>query len=433
MARILDRRGGRDKRRAGRWSLLWLALLFLPLPGRAAGPVPPPTLDPTPADWERVHAQAWEATLATATARWPRRQGRWVQLVSGDPRGATAAQVDSLEAALLGLAARLGDAQELLAPLRERPLRYYHAQGQQQMELLVAGEHEGLALPGLGVVISRRLPHEHELVHLLSHLAIAPAPPGQEPLLQEGLASWMAGAAGLSPAALAVAAERALADAPGLPRELLGGGAFAGSPRPDDERYAVAARFVEYLVDRFGLEAFLRAYRFTAGLRLEIAQRPADHALAQLEGELGVEREALLAGFRDWREAHPARPLRPFAPPPRRPDLQWRDEALVARLWGGDEWAVELEATGGVPSGRLELRDAGRALRLVAGPGQLALYDDASGQFLLQLSGEAEVGPWQGGDAAGARWLRFALPAAALGLGPLPERGELAADPAFRY
>lgn len=437
MARILDRGADRDKRRAASVFLILFGLPVALLVGALPGPVPSHAagtgLEPTPADWERVHAQAWEATLASATAQWPRRQGRWVQLISGDPGGATVAQVDSLESSLLRLAARLGDARRMLQPLRARPLRYFHAQGQQQMELLVAGEHEGLALPGLRVVISRRLPHEHELVHLLSHLAIAPAPPGQEALLQEGLASWMAGAAGLSPAALSVAAERALALEPGLPRQLLGGGAFAGSPHPDDVRYAVAARFVEYMVDRFGLPAFLRAYRLTAGLRLELAQRPAAHALAQLEGELEVGREEILAGFDRWRRAHPARPLRPFVPPARRPDMQWEDEALVARLWGGEEWSVDLTAERGAPSGRLLLHEAGRSLRLVAGPEQIALYDGANGQFLLQLRGEEEVGPWRGGEGEGPRWLRFRLPAAALGLGTLPERGELAADPAFRY
>lgn len=431
-ARIVDRARRPDKRRAAAvGALLLVATVLCPAP--AAAQRAPRDLEPTAADWERVHAAAWEATLTGATARWPRRDGRWVQLVSGDPAGATRAQVDSLEAALWRLAAKLGDARALLAPLRQRPLRYYHAQGQQQMELLVAGDHEGLALPGLRVVISRRLPHEHELVHLLSHLAIEPAPPGQEPLLQEGLASWMAGAAGHSPAALAVAADRALHDDPALLRGLLGGGAFTGSPRPEHERYAVAARFVEYLVERFGVDAFLRAYRLTAGLRLEIAQRPASHALAQLEGELGVDRDELLQAFDTWRAEHPVRPLRPFAPPPRQPDLALQDEALVARLWGGAEWSVELVASAGTPSGRLELMAGGRPLRLVAGPGQLALYDGASGQFLLQLSGEEELAPWRGQAGTGERWLRFSLPAARLGLGERPEAGALAADPRFRY
>lgn len=245
-----------------------------------------------------------------------------------------ARRLRELEAAVQRLAAELGLGPEHLASLRTQPIEYLYAREPGSLSWFGGEDVDGVALVGERKILASRIPHEHELVHVLAYIAIAPAPEHNQPWLQEGLASYLGGHLGESPPAVLATGDRVLDEHRGLMRRLLTVHGFRESVLPAASCYAASARFVQYLDEaRGGRERILELLRLLSGVEQEVVARPASIIETQLEGVYSTGFRRLLHEFEIWRAEHPVSGITPTAPPALTADLLISDEDHVVRWW----------------------------------------------------------------------------------------------------
>lgn len=258
-----------------------------------------------------------------------------------------------LEIAVGRLARRLGLSDEKVRSLRSRPIQYLYAQDASALSWFGLEDVDGVAQVADRKILSTRLPHEHELTHVLAYLAIEPAPTGNQPWLQEGLASYLGGHLGEAPWAVLAAGDHVLARDPGSVARLFRADSFRHSALGTEDRYAVSARFVQYLDEtRGGMRPLLELLRLLAGDEAEVRLRPADVIETQLEGVYSTGFAELYEDFLAWSGAQPVAGIVPVPRPDREPDFVVEDRDHVVEWWRGPEgWVISV--TPG--SGRMDL------------------------------------------------------------------------------
>lgn len=286
---------------------------------------------------ERLGTQ-WVATR-TPSARVFVRPGSWPDL------GAMIA----LETKLQSLAALMQVEAASLASLRERPIEYFLVDEPGILESFGAGDIEGLAYPEHRLIVSKRLPHEHELVHVLLHLRLPGRRGDNQPFLQEGLASYLGGNGADGELTVLAHGDRLLADGAVDLASLWTVAGWQSGRLEAYDRYAVAARFVQFLVEEAGdFEQLRQLARLLAGEIDAIAGRPWSILRVQIEGVYDIDWLDLVRDFEHWRSEHPVAGVREVTAPERRPDLTVVDERHRVRVWiepGG--WVVAARALRG--------------------------------------------------------------------------------------
>jgi hypothetical protein len=250
----------------------------------------------------------------------------------GDP--VPSPRLRQLEVEVQRIAERLRLTEEQRNSLRTAPIEYLYLPDSSSLRWFGVDDVDGIAFVRERRIIASRLPHEHELAHVLAHIAIAPAPGSNLPWIQEGLASYIGGHLGESPAAILALGDDTLDRNPGLIARILTVTGFRESPLSSEECYSAAARFVNYLdVERGGLEPLLLLLRLLSGLEDEVAARPSSFVEVQLEGVYETSFDELLEGFESWRRALPVGGVVVTAPPMERADIVLADGDHLVRWW----------------------------------------------------------------------------------------------------
>jgi hypothetical protein len=247
-----------------------------------------------------------------------------------------------LEAAVQRIAAELGLTPDQIASLREQPIEYLYARQPASLNWFGGQDVDGLALVAERKILASRIPHEHELVHVLAYMAISPAPEHNQPWLQEGLASYLGGQLGEAPWAVLATGDRVLDEHRGLIRRLLTVKGFRDSVLPAASCYSASARFVQYLDEaRGGRAPLLELLRLLAGFEEEVLARPAAIIETQLEGVYSTGFSRLLEDFDIWRARNPAAGIVLAAPPSRSADLVISDDDHIVNWWiDGSGWTI---------------------------------------------------------------------------------------------
>lgn len=255
------------------------------------------------------------------------------------------AELVELEASLAELADRLDLDPAIREGLRHEPIDYYHIRNRALLRRFTEVDAEGIAFAEFRIVISLRLPHAHEVAHLLLYERTQPAPPATAPLLLEGLASWLAGVGNAAPRVVAARGEQRLEHEDVDLRALLTTPTFHRSALDTHGRYQCSARFCAFLVDTWGLDAVLDLYRLLAGDTVEMLRRPVAAASLQLEGWSGLSWEELELRFERWREENPVGGLRLALEPTRPADGTLGAEGHVMRWWNEPDGSLVVSAS----------------------------------------------------------------------------------------
>lgn len=259
-------------------------------------------------------------------------------------------ELASLEREIDSILAALGAGPEIDLRLRRSPLRYLYTSDLDLLRAVSVSDAEGVSFPSLRLAVSLRLPHPHELVHLLVGEVVADLPAGQEPLLQEGIATLLGGNGDVAPWAVLANADRILDEREVDLSRLWTTNSFRNDEFLDaSTRYALAARFVDYLRATQGLDFVLSLLRRLAGNPAEVAARPRDVILLQLEGMMERSWREIVMDFHAWRRDHPADALVATRRPEGHSDRRQRDEFHVADSWRQPDgsWVVALHALEG--------------------------------------------------------------------------------------
>lgn len=310
-----------------------------------------------------VRASERETTIEDALQRIP---SDWivmrtpsVRVVAPPARRPTAADLQRLEATVQQLCTRLEVPPRVRASLLRWPIEYVLTPDTEIIDQITGMDAEGAAFAERRLILATELPHEHELVHVVLHLAIGTRWSGHVSFLEEGLASAIGGHAGEGPRAVMVTADEVLARQPVALDRLFTEAGFDNAPLSAHERYAVAARFVDHLLQaRGGWPKLRELLTILVGERSEIRRRPLRATLLQLEGVYDTRFEILEAEFLAWVRAHPAVSGMREAVPARPPDVSARDARHELRFWReGSEWVLELGARWGTLAAQIAWGD----------------------------------------------------------------------------
>src|SRR6056297_870123 len=199
-----------------------------------------------------------DAALERVRSNWLRMRTPSVRLYVEPGQRPARAQLQDLEAAVQRMARRLELDRAARASLLRQPIEYVLTSDTDLISDLSGIDAEGVAFADTRLILATTLPHEHEIVHVLMPLALGTRRTGNNSFLQEGLASALGGHGGEAPSAVAVTADEVLGSEPVDLRRMFTEGGFHESPLTAHERYAVAARFVDYLWRERGGWARLR-------------------------------------------------------------------------------------------------------------------------------------------------------------------------------
>lgn len=283
--------------------------------------------------------------------------GQWIQLRTPSVRVFTevdrrpsGADLERLEATVQRLCDEFDVDFGTRASLMRVPIDYVLTDDTSLIDRVTGIEAEGAAFTRRRLILATSLPHEHELVHVIAHLALGTQWGGNASFLEEGLASAVGGHAGEHPRAVMVAADEVLARGRVSFERMLTEQGFDTAPGTAHERYAVAARFVDYLMrERGGWPRLREVLLILAGEPDEIRRRPARVTRLQLEGTYDTTFDELVADFLRWIEENPAaRGLRDRVPVTD-PDATARDARHHLSFWEDDgEWVFEIGAAWGM-------------------------------------------------------------------------------------
>jgi hypothetical protein len=141
----------------------------------------------------------------------------------------------------------------------------YYLGDKNQMKLLTGHDAEGMTSLPFDAIITRHLPHEHELVHLLINYSLQDVPLFTLPIVQEGLACCIGGRWGKTASVINYwgAAVQTL----GLVEldSLLTYTGFNSCPVGPDAAYAVSSLFTQTLIDNYGIDRFIEYYKILSG------------------------------------------------------------------------------------------------------------------------------------------------------------------------
>jgi hypothetical protein len=409
------------------WGVRWLAgfCLMLSLTGTARAGTetidhPVAVLDRLEGDWTRIRTPS-------------------VRLYVEPRRLPGLDQLNQLESEVDRIARSLQLSRRVRASLAQEPIQYVLTRDVNLIRILGGIEAEGIAFAAQRLIISTRLPHTHELVHVLMQLSLECAASANVPFLQEGLASALAGHASEAPPAVFASADAVFAQRHVDIRRLLSYEGFHRSNLDDRDRYAVAARFVDYLFrDGQGWPELRELLRILAGATDELKRRPVQAVVNQFEGVYDRDFDDLIDDFHRWRVANPATSSMLEFEPQRAADAVVSDERHLLRFWDeGDRWVFALRASQGALDAEVGWGEIVEFEGLAASPvtpRRFSLWVDRQGASLRDRQTHDVLMRWVapplGGDDALDRSAVFTLDPAVVGSQP-PRAWSLWSRPTF--
>ena len=148
--------------------------------------------------------------------------------------------------------------------LEEEKIDYYLCTEEETKKLT------GFSTPGMtnlqfDAIISRHLPHYHEMIHLLMNYALKELPLYTLPCLQEGIAVCLGGRWGRSPRVIFQIGHFTLAQEIFRLEDVLTYDGFHERVNNPDFSYPLSGIFVKFLIKQFGTERFKLLYRGLSG------------------------------------------------------------------------------------------------------------------------------------------------------------------------
>ncbi len=194
---------------------------------------------------------------------WPRMWGKYFEFWISDTTMFHQAAIEELDRFVDRMAHLLELRLEDLSLLQEKKIIYVLCKDEAEIETLTGFRSRGMYLLPYDYVVTTYSCHFHEVLHLLVNFKLKKLPLYTHPLLQEGIATAFGGRGGIAASTL------------------LQGGAFLVSSSVVDVKdllvveqyrntdpsivYPVSALYVRFLIERMGMNQFLRLYRRYSG------------------------------------------------------------------------------------------------------------------------------------------------------------------------
>ena len=201
--------------------------------------------------------------------------------------------MDSFVDSLIDILQVTGDRQQFL---ETNKIDYYLCTPD-EMKLLTGYDAHGMTSFPFDAIITRHLPHTHEIVHLMTNYALQELPLYTVPVIQEGLACCLGGRWSKSSDIINYWGNVSLSLGLASLDDLITTDGFVNCNGGADAAYAIGSLFAQALIDNFGAEKFMEFYRSLSGDLPRVESLPADSIKGQAEKIFGVKWQIIENNF----------------------------------------------------------------------------------------------------------------------------------------
>jgi hypothetical protein len=221
--------------------------------------------------------------------------------------------------------------------LKEQKIDYYLCD-EEEVKKLTGYVCHGLTNLQQDAIISRHLPHYHEIVHLMINFSLGELPLYIQPFIQEGLAVCFGGRWGRSPHVLFQMGEFLIEHSFCNPDDLLTYDHFHKKVGNPDISYPVSGLFVSYLIDGFGVRQFKALYRHLTGTETEVRQLTTEEVQSIVAATYGLPWFKIKAAFRNYAALFQGSGLKPGGTAPQHePFIKLTSTHLSVYIWELEE------------------------------------------------------------------------------------------------
>jgi hypothetical protein len=253
----------------------------------------------------------------------------------------------------------LGIDSDKMALLEKEKLDYYLCT-ENEFERLTGYNAHGITNLPFDAIITRHLPHPHEITHFMINYALQDLPLYTLPIMQEGLAVSVGGRWGKSPAVLDELGSVLLKNQFCSLDELLTFDNFNIDMGMPDISYPVSGLFVKYLVNKLGMIKFKQLYLELSGSIDEVRSWDREHVISAFEKQLGLNWKSIQEDFAEFRQQFENGSIVPIeAMPSSEPIAVLEKNGCGVRIYDdADEYIFEIKSMPDSVTGTIFISDS---------------------------------------------------------------------------
>ncbi|NIP43245.1 MAG: hypothetical protein GWO41_04455, partial [candidate division Zixibacteria bacterium] len=187
--------------------------------------------------------------------------------------------------------------------LQKEKIDYYLCT-KEDLKNITGYDAHGLAYLSADAIITRHLPHPHEMTHLIINYTLDSVPLYTLPFMQEGLACMCGGRWGKSPEVINQLGSAILKNNLCNLDDILTLQGFNVTVGMPDISYPVSSLFVGYLIETMGMRDFKRLYLDLSGSSEGIDDYSKECVISKIEILSGLPFDSIRVGFLEYSVMH---------------------------------------------------------------------------------------------------------------------------------
>ena len=282
------------------------------------------------------------------------RETRYCRVYYSDPEAINSYALLQMDRFIESTCEKLGVPQERIQALAHNKIDYYLVD-ETAIEELTGYQTKGMYDIPSDAVISVRLPHWHELTHLLVNYALETPALYTLPFLQEGLACHFGGRWGRSPGVIKYAGYINLQFGLAAPEDILSFDDFHGKIGTPEISYPISSSFVGYLIHRIGMAEFLYLYREFSGTDSYVRSLTKEQVEREISIQAGLSWPEVSSAFDSYWHRFVRFAVFPFdSPLPVDTALVRIENTIPAKIWSvADTYLFEVDLSNAPMGGLL--------------------------------------------------------------------------------
>jgi len=241
----------------------------------------------------RIVSRLWLTTQG-----WRRRETKYSAIHFQDSTLINSRALDQLDRFVDSLATEFHMPDTLRTQLAMQKIEYYLCD-ESAMQRISGFSVHGMTSTPFDAVVTRHLPHYHELVHAVANIAMRHMPLHRLPCFQEGLAVCLGGRWEKSPEVLMQLGDFMLRQQMGSIAQILSYDGFNQSGNLDMS-YALSGLLCGYVIDQIGIDGFLEMMRNRSGSDTRVRTMDTQVLKYSIAGAVGVPWDTLAARVADY-------------------------------------------------------------------------------------------------------------------------------------
>lgn len=210
--------------------------------------------------------ETWQicSPMLVLARNWQNKQTKYFSIIYSDSSLLNDYAISEMDGFIDTLADLLQIPADRMKHLEQTKIDYYLCTAP-QMKSLTGFEAHGMTSFPFDAIITRHLPHTHEIVHLMTNYALQELPLYTVPVAQEGLACCLGGRWGKTPAIINYWGNVSVALGMTDLDDVITTAGFIGCPGGADAAYAISSLFAQSSIENFGAVKFLEFYGKLSG------------------------------------------------------------------------------------------------------------------------------------------------------------------------